>query len=421
MFNNIRNVLNYPKRFNKNQKFNNIQEESNSIENTSNDFSYTKEDLDILRLIRTENIGTKTFMRLLRMFKTASEAILHVKDFSLRGGNKKDLCIYSQEDAEKEMLSIKNFGANFLTYKSSNYPYMLKNIDIPPIFLTYKGNLNLLDNDKIISIVGARNASINTMSFIYNISKSLSEEGYTIVSGLARGIDAQAHKASYSKSCGVIPGGINIIYPNENKEVYNNLAIKGLILSEFPFNQPITPYMFSSRNRIIAALSQQIIIAEASFSSGTMKTAQYALDYGRDVFVVPSFPLDPRSKGGNKLIKEGAYLFDEVEDIINHRNHITNNIISPKYRIKSPENKYFTDQFNEDEELSILLNNQHKLQISDHQRQTVLEHLSYTPCSYDRLLEELDISKHSLDIICLELELAGKIIRVSNDQIVLVN
>lgn len=196
--------------------------------------SYDIETINILRLIRSENIGPKTFFSLIKLFGDAATAIDNAPDFSLRGGKSKPIKIFSKSDAEKGLELLEKDDARIITYKSPEYSKLLLEIYDPPPILSYKGNIELLNHNKCVAIVGARNASANGRSFAHKIANDLVKEGYITISGLARGIDSSVHQAAISQTIGVIAGGIDHIYPPENKKLFENLAEEGLILAELP-------------------------------------------------------------------------------------------------------------------------------------------------------------------------------------------
>ncbi|BBJ31717.1 hypothetical protein RAS_08260 [Rickettsia asiatica] len=278
--------------------------------------SYSLETINILRLIRSENIGPKTFFSLIKLFGDAATAIDNAPDFSLRGGKSKPIKIFSKSDAEKELELLEKDNAKIITYKSPEYSKLLLEIYDPPPILSYKGNIELLNHNKCVAIVGARNASANGRSFAHKITNDLVKEGYITVSGLARGIDSSVHQAAISQTIGVIAGGIDHVYPLENKKLFENLAEEGLILAELPIGSTPLEKHFPQRNRIISGLALGVVVVEASLKSGSLITAKFALEQNREIFAVPGFPLDPRCQGTNKLIREGSYLVESVDDIV---------------------------------------------------------------------------------------------------------
>lgn len=368
---------------------------------------YSQDTVDILRLIRSENVGPRTFCQLINLFGSAGKALENIEDFSLKGGKKKPIKIYSKESAEAEIEKLEKFGAYLITYKDYNYPQLLTHIfDFPPV-LTYKGDITLLNSEKIISIVGARNCSINGKFFTTNLVEQLVSNGYITVSGLARGIDTAVHKASLKNTVAVIAGGIDHIYPQENDKLYKKLTEESLVLSELPIGSSPLAKHFPQRNRIIAGMSLATIVIEAGLKSGSLLTANFAIENNRDVFSVPGFPLDPRYSGSNRLIKQGAYLLETVEDIL------MNIMIYSKIKNSLKENKHINDHF-------MLTKLDKNLSIKDTDREVIINLLSSTAVTYDMIKCETKLPLSVIYTICLELELAGRIIRVPGNKISLI-
>ena len=369
--------------------------------------SYSNETIDILRLIRSENIGPKTFFSLIKFFGSATKALENAQDFSLRGGKSKPIKLYSKEHALKELESLEKHKCSLITYKDSNYSELLSQISDPPPVLSYKGNISLLNHNKIIAIVGARNSSVNARSFASNLSKDLTKSGYVTTSGLARGIDTSVHSSSISSTIAVIAGGIDHIYPPENKNLYAEIAENGLLLAELPVGfKPLSQH-FPQRNRIISGLALATIVIEAGLKSGSLITANFALEQNREVFAAPGFPLDPRCIGSNRLIKNGAYLLENADDII--LNVLSNDRL--KESLKEGE-KYFNS-------LNLNMGN-NNIQITDKDRKLVIELLSASDTTIDLIAKESKLDLPILYTIFLELELAGKIIRSAGNKISLI-
>ncbi len=369
--------------------------------------SYSNETIDILRLIRSENIGPKTFFSLIKFFGSATNSLENVQDFSLRGGKSKPIKLYSKEHALKELESLEKHKCSLITYKDSNYSELLSQISDPPPVLSYKGNISLLNHNKIIAIVGARNSSVNARSFASNLSKDLTKSGYVTTSGLARGIDTSVHSSSISSTIAVIAGGIDHIYPPENKNLYAEIAENGLLLAELPVGSKPLSQHFPQRNRIISGLALATIVIEAGLKSGSLITANFALEQNREVFAAPGFPLDPRCIGSNRLIKNGAYLLENADDII--LNVLSNDRL--KESLKEGD-KYFNS-------LNLNMGN-NNIQITDKDRKLVIELLSASDTTIDLIAKESKLDLPILYTIFLELELAGKIIRSAGNKISLI-
>ena len=370
--------------------------------------AYSDETIDILRLIRSENVGPKTFFNLVKFFGSASCALENVQDFSVKGGRSKPIKLYSKDSALKELRELEKNNSYLITYKDPNYSeLLLQTPDFPPV-LSYKGNISLLNHEKIIAIVGARNSSVNGKAFAAKLSKDLVKAGYITVSGLARGIDSSVHSSSLDYTIAVIAGGIDHIYPPENKTLYEEIAKNGLILAELPIGSKPLSQHFPQRNRIISGLALATIVIEAGIKSGSLITANFALEQNRDVFAVPGFPLDPRCIGSNQLIKNGAYLLESVDDIVT-------NVVSKDRFQKELEEK--ASCFNN---IGLYMRNKGNIQVTDRNRTAVVELLSASEVTFEVVAEQLQLELPILYTIFLELELARKITRTAGNKISLI-
>jgi DNA processing protein len=368
--------------------------------------NYYDETIQILRLIRSENVGSRTFTNLIKLFGNAKTALENVEEFSLRGGRSKPIKVFSEDNVIKELELLEQNNAKLITYKSPHYSKLLLQIpDFPPV-ISYKGNIDLL-NQKSIAIVGARNASMNGRTFSAKIAKELVDNGYIITSGLARGIDTSAHQVSISHTIAVIAAGIDHIYPLENKKLHEQIAESGLIIAELPVGTKPLGQHFPQRNRLISGLSLGSVIIEASLKSGSLITAQTALDQNRQVFAVPGFPLDPRSHGTNKLIKEGAVLIESVEDIISNITDNTNF-------------EHLRENFANSNEPFKNLNSNYLNIIDDNMRNRIIELLSSVPSDFEDIVNMAGLPIPVVHTIILELELAGNTTRSSGNKISLV-
>lgn len=272
------------------------------------------EQLAMLRLIRTPNIGPMTFSLLLQRYGSAVDALRAVPELAKRGG--RTLKPASKAEAEFEMAEVAAAGATLLFKGAEDYPDRLAQFDDAPPVICTLGSSHLLQRP-CLAIVGARNASINAQRFAQSLAEELADEGYVILSGLARGIDAAAHNGALGGgTIAVIAGGIDIFYPPENADLQQSIAETGLVLAEMrPGTQP-TPRHFPIRNRIIASLAQGVVVVEAAERSGSLITARETVERGGEVMAVPGSPLDPRSAGCNHLIREGATLVRSATDIL---------------------------------------------------------------------------------------------------------
>ena len=267
-----------------------------------------RERFDRLRLYRSENVGPITFRRLLAHFGSAGAAITALPALSRRGGRGKPIKVCPADAAEAEIAALKEAGGRYLIWGDAEYPAALANIEDAPPVLGLIGHAHLLER-RAVAIVGARNASANGRRFARTIAAELGEAGFAIASGLARGIDAAAHEGALEAgTVAVVAGGVNVVYPKENGALHEAIAERGAILAEQPPGTRPQGRHFPYRNRIISGLARGTLVVEAAMRSGSLITARYALEQGREVFAVPGSPLDPRCRGTNDLIRQGAVL-----------------------------------------------------------------------------------------------------------------
>lgn len=269
--------------------------------------AFTKEQKD--KLILARSVTATKYHVLIKKYHTASEAIKHI-----------DYKAY----VDDEIKAIEKADAELVFYGDTDYPaQLLYLVDAPPV-LTIKGKKELLYKS-LISIVGSRQATLPSRVFAKSIAHELGLSGQVIVSGVAAGIDAQAHLGSlHTGTIGVLGAGLNIIYPMENAKLYEDIAKYGLLVSEYGMNHPVKRESFPQRNRIISGLCWGCIIIEASAKSGSLITAQYAIDQGKELFAIPGHPMDPASRGCNRLIKEGAILIETSDDVLTYYNTLAN-------------------------------------------------------------------------------------------------
>ena len=360
--------------------------------------------IDAIRLIRSEQVGPMTFFQLLKFCGSVKKALEMAPDISRRGGRKKPIVITSKAEAEREYAALTKFGARVLMYGEEAYPRLLQYIpDAPPI-LTLRGHAHLFGHTRLIGLVGARNASANGCIFAKKIAGDLGAAGFSVVSGLARGIDTAAHRGALtSGTIAVIGGGIDNIYPPENAALFDQIADAGAILSEMPFGAQPHARSFPGRNRIIAGMSLGVAVIEASMKSGSLITANYANDYGRDVFAVPGSPMDPRCHGTNKLLRDGATMVESARDIIAN--------VSPTGELPLAESQ--GSLFSEPDAAAI------SDETLNQARDALLEAMSASPTLLDDLLVATGLTPHLMMAVLLELELAGRLERHAGSRVAL--
>lgn len=273
--------------------------------------------LDWLRLIRSAHVGPRTFRELVNRFGGASAALAALPELARRGGATGPVRICSKEAAERELALARSMGVALVALGEPDYPARLQTIyDAPPI-LAVRGNPPALASP-MVAIVGSRNASAAGVKFTEGLARDLGAAGFVVVSGLARGIDAAAHRASSdSGTIAVLAGGHDRIYPREHEGLLERLLERGGAISEMPMGWEPRARDFPRRNRLISGLVLGVVVIEAAQRSGSLITARMALEQGREVFAVPGSPIDPRTEGTNRLLKQGATLVTEVSDITN--------------------------------------------------------------------------------------------------------
>jgi len=359
-----------------------------------------------LRLIRTDNIGPMTFYQLVERFGSASAALEALPELSKRGGRKKPLTPPSESAVEREYRGIQKLGGQIITVRDAAYPLALTATDDAPPVLCVLGNAELL-NKSCVAIVGARNASLNGKKFARKIASDLGARGQMITSGLARGIDTAAHEGSVNTgTIAVVASGIDVVYPEENQKLYEEIAEKGAIVAESALGAKPYAAAFPRRNRIVSGLSKGVIVVEATHRSGSLITARLAGEQGRDVYAVPGSPLDPRASGPNHLIREGATLIRNADDVMENLMNFSGNAM----REPIITQRKFTPQIVEnspefDENSGEIL------------QEKVISNLSFTPIYVDELVRACHVTIAELQSILLELELAGRIKRLPGNKI----
>ena len=349
--------------------------------------------LSIFRLARTNHVGSITYHQLIKLYGTADNAIEALPHLSQRGGRNKPLHPISKATAEKEIRKLTKFGGNFLVYGENNYPVNLKNIPDAPIILSVLGNPHLLSSSPNLTIIGTRNASIIGLKMTEKLSKGLSEAGFTIVSGMAKGIDTAAHwHAIQHGTIAVLAGGIDNIYPPENKKLYERLRHEGLIVTENAFSMRPLAQHFPRRNRIISGLSIGTLVIEAALRSGSLITARTAGEQGREVMAIPGSPLDPRCRGTNHLLKNGAALIETVDDVLDVINLLKNQHIMESEQEKTYHKTYQGEPI-------------------ESERDAIMTLLSATPVTLDDIIHHSELPVPLVHLILIELELAGRLHR----------
>jgi DNA processing protein len=269
-----------------------------------------------LRLIRSEAVGPVTFWALLERFGTAQRAVEALPRLAQRAAAKRPIALASEATCRAEAALGEAIGARLVAFGEADYPAHLARLDPAPPLLWIKGNRGVLQKP-CVAVVGARNASALGRKFASDIALELGKAGFSVASGLARGIDAAAHAGSLSTgTIAAMAGGVDQIWPPENGKLAEDLQQFGCLLSEMPLSLEPQARHFPRRNRLIAGLSLGVVVVEAALHSGSLITARYAVEANREVFAVPGSPLDPRARGSNDLIRQGAILTEGIDDIL---------------------------------------------------------------------------------------------------------
>jgi DNA processing protein len=344
-----------------------------------------------LRLARSPNVGGVTFHALLDRFGSADAALAALPRLVHRGGGD-TRPLPTDADAAKEIDRLARLGGQFIASIEPDFPRGLAALDGAPPIVSVMGTSALLERE-MVAIVGARNASALGRKLASQLAADLAEAGLVVASGMARGIDTAAHEGALAGgTCAVVAGGIDYIYPPENAKLYDRLKAEGAIVSEMPVGLVPQARHFPRRNRIISGLSRGVIVVEAAEGSGSLITANYALEQSREVFAVPGSPLDPRAKGTNRLIREGATLTETAADVL----AVLSPIIGRDFG--EPDRTPFELAETSDAEC-------------DRIRKALEDALGPSPVEVDELVRQTGATPATLQTLLLELELAGRIAR----------
>jgi DNA processing protein len=342
---------------------------------------------DWLRLSRTRGIGPITFFHLLEQYGSAAAVLDDLPALARKAGGRNDIKAPSQSDIDREIAAASAIDAIHLAACEPDYSACLAAIDAPPPIIAMRGDKRLL-NKPSVALVGARDASAVGRRMARDLARELGQAGLVIVSGLARGVDGEAHAASLDTgTIAALAGGIDQIYPPEHDRLYAQLAERGCLVSESPVGYVATARDFPKRNRVISGLALATVIVEAAERSGSLITARFALEQGREVMAVPGSPLDPRAKGANRLIKQGAALIESADDVL----HAMESIAPPTF------DEPFADRYGApgaDVPPALL--------------RAVREALSPTPTRVEEIVRTVDAPYRLVLAALAELELAGE-------------
>ena len=347
--------------------------------------------IDRLRLIRSDNVGPRTFNSLIAHFGNARAALERLPDLARRGGASRSGRICSEEEARAEIAASQKIGVSLVAPGEAAYPPRLATLEDAPPLLGVRGAPDVLTRP-MIAIVGSRNASGAGLKFAGQLARDLGEAGFVIISGLARGIDQAAHRATIaSGTVAVLAGGHDRIYPPEHADLLAALLDQGGAISEMPLGHVPRAHDFPRRNRLISGASLGVVVIEAAHRSGSLITARMAAEQGREVFAVPGSPLDPRAAGTNDLIKQGAALGTDASDVISAIQPILERPIVLEARE------------GDDEPLDF--------EIDPGVRGRIVALLGPSPVSLDDLIRMSGLSPTLVRTVLLELELDGRLER----------
>ncbi len=362
-----------------------------------------------LRLIRSENVGPVTFLRLIERFGTAEAALAALPDLARRGGRVRSLRITGRAEAMRELESLARLGARAVAVCEPDYPAALAAIDDPPPVLAVRGHGHVLKRHAV-AVVGARTASVNGRRFAETLARELAAAGCLVVSGLARGIDTAAHRGALAAgTAAVLPGGIDVVYPDENRALFDQIVDQGVVIAEMPPGTQPQARHFPRRNRLISGLSLGVVVIEAALRSGSLITARLALEQGREVFAVPGFPSDPRAGGANRLIKDGATLIENAGDVL----AVLSSLAPPTARepttptTPTPVPRPLAAAAPDESVLAEV-------------RRTVHAGLGSGPVAVDQLIRHAAVAPALVWQVLLELDLAGRLDRLPGNRVELV-
>jgi DNA processing protein len=354
-----------------------------------------------LRLCRTETIGPVSFYAMLRRFGSAQAALDALPRLARRGEHARPIAAVTQAEAEAELAALHRIGGRLVCWGEPSYPDALAAIEDPPPVLSVLGEAELLLRP-MVAVVGARNASANGRRIARELAASLGRGGVVVISGLARGIDAAAHHGGLETgSVAVVAGGVDVVYPEENRGLYDALTQHGTVVAELPLGIEPQARHFPRRNRIISGMALGVVVVEAAAHSGSLITARFALEQGREVFAVPGSPLDPRARGCNDLLRHGAVLTETAEDVLSHLGRELR-YGKPPHPVPSasratapnPQEPVAPQPVGDEAEF-----------------ERILERLGPTPVAVDELVRQCQMSAATVATVLLELELAGRVER----------
>jgi DNA processing protein len=339
---------------------------------------------------------------MLRRFGSARTALQALPRLARRGERGRTITTATRAAVEAELIELERVGGRLICWGEPAYPIALAAVEDAPPILTVLGHVELLGRP-MVAVVGARNASANGRRFARDLAGSLGRAGFVVISGLARGIDAEAHLGAIETgTVAVQAGGVDIVYPAENRGLYEAIGRKGAVVAELPLGSEPQARHFPRRNRIISGMALGVVVVEAAAHSGSLITARFALEQGREIFAVPGSPLDPRCRGANDLLRHGATLVETAQDVISQ--------LGPLRQLEIPRHRA---------PITVATSNLPILSIEgsegpaadDAGLDLVLRLLGPTPVPIDELVRQCQLTVATVATLVLELELAGRIER----------
>ena len=388
---------------------------------------------DWLRLIRSENVGPRTFRALLNSFGGAQAALRALPDLAKRGGARA-LRIAPTDEIERELEAARRIGARFIALGEQDYPPLLRQIDSAPPIITLRGEVEILKRPSV-AIVGSRNASAAGLAFTERLTRGVGAGGYVIVSGLARGVDQRAHHASLETGAiAVLAGGLAKPYPPEATPLMEKIANQGAVISEMPIEWEPRGRDFPRRNRIVSGLALGTVVVEAARNSGSLITARFAAEQGRAVFSVPGSPLDPRAEGTNELIRDGATICTKADDVLSELAPMREGRRPSGFReaddpseplwgelplcgVDPASTPHIAQDAKFDEKAASTLESSDEAEAT---RTRILALLGPSPTSLDDLARAAEASIRDVRIVLLELDLAGRLEYSGGDRVALI-
>ncbi len=371
------------------------------------------EAIDRLRLARSEGVGPVTYRRVLRRYGNARAALEALPALASAGGRTEKLRIPTAEAASREIEGVERLGGRLLFVGQPGYPPLLAMLDDAPPVLAVLGDIAAL-SDRAVAMVGSRNASANGQRMAESLAGELAAGGLVVVSGLARGIDSAAHAGALAtgRTIACVAGGLDVPYPAENAALQARIAASsGAVVAEAPLGTAPQARHFPRRNRIIAGLSLGVIVVEAAMRSGSLITARLALEADREVFAIPGSPLDPRCRGSNDLLRQGAHLTENAADVLLHlRDGISGSLLF--VRDRTPDG--LAERQDDMAEQGRLSHTD-----LDRARHEVLGLLGPSPTAVDDLIRRCQFSAAAVMSVLLDLEIAGRVEALPGNRVAL--